>query len=128
MIVSPVSISIARPSPERVRWDERQRTTLRDENPVRTSGSVVCAIGVYSLWILADTAETESRIHAPEWIKVTSATDLKVQLLEVVAVLLAVLFLKGVMSDPQTVWSDLVVPIAVVLFAGAVWLIREAGH
>jgi uncharacterized membrane protein YqhA len=89
---------------------------------------LVFAFGVYSLWIVADTAESESRIHAPEWIKVTSVTDLKVQLLEVVAVLLAVLFLKGVLSNPQTAWSDLVVPIAVVLFAGAVWLIRKAGH
>ena len=89
---------------------------------------LVFAFGVYSLWIVADTAETESRVHAPEWIKVTSVTDLKVQLIEVVAVLLAVLFLKGVLSNPQTVWSDLVVPIAVVLFAGAVWLIRKAGH
>ena len=89
---------------------------------------LVFAFGVYSLWIVADTAEAESRIHAPAWIKVNSVTDLKVQLLEVVAVLLAVLFLKGVLSNPQTAWSDLVVPIAVVLFAGAVWLIRKAGH
>ena len=77
---------------------------------------------------MADTAEAESRVHAPEWNKVTSVTDLKVQLIEVVAVLLAVLFLKGVLSNPQTAWSDLVVPIAVVLFAGSVWLIRKAGH
>lgn len=89
---------------------------------------LVFAFGVYSLWIVADTAEEDPRIGAPAWIKVTSVTDLKVQLLEVVAVLLAVLFLKGVLINPQTVWSDLVVPVAVVLFAGAVWLIRKAGH
>jgi uncharacterized membrane protein YqhA len=89
---------------------------------------LVFAFGVYSLWIATDTAAESSRVHAPEWIKVTSITDLKVQLIEVVAVLLAVLFLKGVLSVPETVWSDLVVPIAVVLLAGSVWLIRKAGH
>jgi uncharacterized membrane protein YqhA len=89
---------------------------------------LVFAFGVYSLWIATDTAAESSRVHTPEWIKVTSITDLKVQLIEVVAVLLAVLFLKGVLSVPETVWSDLVVPIAVVLLAGSVWLIRKAGH
>ena len=89
---------------------------------------LVFAFGVYSLWIATDTAPESSRVDAPEWIKVTSITDLKVQLIEVVAVLLAVLFLKGVLSVPETVWSDLVVPIAVVLLAGSVWLIRKAGH
>ena len=89
---------------------------------------LVFAFGVYSLWIVTDTTEMPSKFRAPEWIKVTSVTDLKVQLIEVVAVLLAVLFLKGVLSNPETVWSDLVVPIAVVLFAWTVWLIRRAGH
>jgi uncharacterized membrane protein YqhA len=89
---------------------------------------LVFAFGVYSLWIMTDSAEEASKIRAPDWIKVTSVTDLKVQLIEVVAVLLAVLFLKGVLSNPETVWTDLVVPIAVVLFAWTVWLIRRAGH
>jgi uncharacterized membrane protein YqhA len=77
---------------------------------------------------MPDPAEGGSKVKAPSWIKVTSVTDLKLQLIEVVAVLLAVLFLKGVLSNPETVWSDLVVPIAVVLFAWTVWLIRRAGH
>ena len=89
---------------------------------------LVFAYGVYSLWIVSDTPKDSSTIRTPEWISVTSVTDLKVQLIEVVAVLLAVLFLKGVLSNPETVWSDLVVPIAVVLFALTVWLIRRAGH
>lgn len=92
---------------------------------------LVFAYGVYSLWVVADKAvweEQRSRMHAPDWLNVASVTDLKVKLLEVVAVLLAVLFLKGVLKNPATVWSDLVVPIAVVLFALTVWLIRKAGH
>ena len=92
---------------------------------------LVFAYGVYSLWVVADTAaweEQRTKLHAPDWLNVTSVTDLKVKLIEVVAVLLAVLFLKGVLKNPMTVWSDLVVPIAVVLLAGTVWLIRKAGH
>lgn len=54
--------------------------------------------------------------------------DLKVRLFEVVAVLLAVLFLKGVLLNPQTTRSDLVVSTSVVLFAPTVWLFRRAGH
>jgi uncharacterized membrane protein YqhA len=92
---------------------------------------LVFAYGVYSLWVVADTAaweEQRTKMHAPDWINVTTVTDLKVKLIEVVAVLLAVLFLKGVLKNPMTVWSDLVVPIAVVLLAWTVWLIRRAGH
>ena len=92
---------------------------------------LVFAYGVYSLWVVADTAaweEQRTTMHAPDCINVTSVTDLKVKLIEVVAVLLAVLFLKGVLLNPMTVWSDLVVPIAVVLLAWTVWLIRRAGH
>lgn len=92
---------------------------------------LVFAFGVYSLWVVADSAtwaERRDKLHAPDWLNVDSVTDLKVKLLEVVAVLLAVLFLKGVLKNPDTAWSDLVVPIAVVLFALTVWLIRKAGH
>jgi uncharacterized membrane protein YqhA len=92
---------------------------------------LVFAFGVYSLWVVADSAtwaEKRDGLHAPDWLNVSSVTDLKVKLLEVVAVLLAVLFLKGVLKNPVTEWSDLVVPIAVVLFALTVWLIRKAGH
>jgi len=92
---------------------------------------LVFAFGVYSLWVVADAAAWEkerTKIHAPDWINVTSVTDLKVKLIEVIAVLLAVLFLKGVLLEPQTTWPDLVVPIAVALFALTVWLIRRAGN
>jgi uncharacterized membrane protein YqhA len=92
---------------------------------------LVFGYGVYSLWVVADQekwAEQRTKLHAPDWLDVRSVTDLKVKLLEVVAVLLAVLFLKGVLKNPDTAWSDLVVPIAVVLFALTVWLIRKAGH
>ncbi len=90
---------------------------------------LVFAYGVYSLWVVADADawdEERTRVRAPDWLNVTSVTDLKVKLLEVIAVLLAVLFLKGVLINPEIVLADLVVPIAVVLFAWTVWLIRRA--
>jgi uncharacterized membrane protein YqhA len=90
---------------------------------------LVFAHGVYSLWVVANAEawdEERTRVRAPDWLNVTSVTDLKVKLLEVIAVLLAVLFLKGVLINPEIVLADLVVPIAVVLFAWTVWLIRRA--
>lgn len=90
---------------------------------------LVFAFGVYSLWVVADTEAWEAertQLHVPDWLQITSVTDLKVKLLEVIAVLLAVLFLKGVLINPEMEPTDLVVPIAVVLFAWTIWLIRRA--
>jgi uncharacterized membrane protein YqhA len=93
---------------------------------------LVFAYGVYSLWVVADADSWDQRrteIRAPDWLRVNNVTDLKVKLIEVIAVLLAVLFLKGILSDPEKVtWPDLVVPIAVALFALTVWLIRQSEH
>jgi len=90
---------------------------------------LVFAYGVYSLWVVADAEaweEERTRLRAPDWLHVTSVTDLKVKLIEVIAVLLAVLFLKGVLLNPDVEFSDLVVPIAVVLLAWTIWLIRRS--
>lgn len=91
---------------------------------------LVFAYGVYGLYVVADAdAWDHERIkfRAPDWAKVTSVTELKVNLLEVVTVLLAVLFLKGVLTGPESIeWSALVVPLAVGLFAATIWLIRHS--
>jgi uncharacterized membrane protein YqhA len=92
---------------------------------------LVFAYGVYALFVVADRDQWESErigLRAPDWLKVTSVTDLKVKLLEVITVLLAVLFLKGVLGATEETfdWTELVVPIAVVLFGVTVWLIKEA--
>lgn len=90
---------------------------------------LVFAYGVYSLFVVADADKWESereRVRAPDWLSVSSVTDLKVKLLEVIAVLLAVLFLKGVLEDTAVTWEDIVVPASVVLFGLTIWLIRRA--
>lgn len=90
---------------------------------------LVFAYGVYRLWIApegADQGSGGSDVSTPGWLKVSNVTDLKVNLLEIVAVLLAVLFLKGVLTNPVMTWPDLVIPLAVALFAATIWLIRKA--
>ena len=91
---------------------------------------LVFAYGVYGLFVVADQEKWESvrsDIRAPDWLKVTSVTDLKIKLLEVITVLLAVLFLKGILTiTGGNEWTDLVIPIAVVLFGATTWLIKSA--
>lgn len=90
---------------------------------------LVFAFGVYQLWIPGGSDDDGSQgrdINAPAWLRITSVTDLKVYLLEVVAVLLAVLFLKGVLENPVMTWPDLVIPAAVALFGATIWVIRKA--
>lgn len=91
---------------------------------------LVFAYGVYSLWVVADADawdERRTEIRAPDWLQVNNVTDLKVKLIEVIAVLLSVLFLKGVLADPDGIdWPTLVIPIAVALFALTIWFIRQS--
>ncbi len=99
------------------------------EAPVRRVSVEGFWIDPYPITNVANTEawdEQRSTLHAPDWLNVKSVTDLKVKLIEVIAVLLAVLFLKGVLANPEVVWPDLVTPLAVVLFAGTIWLIRRA--
>ena len=91
---------------------------------------LVFAYGVFGLFVVADQEKwvsVQSDIRAPDWLKVTSVTDLKIKLLEVITVLLAVLFLKGILTiTGSNEWTDLVIPIAVVLFGATTWLIKSA--
>jgi len=91
---------------------------------------LVFAYGVFTLFVVADEDRLESarsEINAPDWLRVTSVTDLKIKLLEVITVLLAVLFLKGILTiTGGNEWTDLVIPIAVVLFGATTWLIKSA--
>lgn len=94
---------------------------------------LVFAYGVYSLWVVANReawAEQRTVVRAPDWLRISSVTDLKVKLIEVIAVILAVLFLKGALSvgleGNEYAWTELVIPIAVALFALTVWVLRNA--
>ncbi|MFQ5967707.1 MAG: YqhA family protein [Acidimicrobiia bacterium] len=96
----------------------------------------VFAYGVYALFVVPDRdmwQEKRKRVGAPDWLDIESVTDLKVRLLETIAILLAVLFLKTVLESASSggavPWSDIVIPISVLLFAASIWLIKRAhGH
>ncbi|MGI9622855.1 MAG: YqhA family protein [Acidimicrobiales bacterium] len=85
----------------------------------------IFAYGVFRLFIV----DRRSGQEPLDWFSIHSVTDLKVKLLETIAILLAVVFLKGVLStEPGTpfLWSDLVTPIAVGIFAVSILLIKRA--
>jgi uncharacterized membrane protein YqhA len=88
---------------------------------------VIFASGVFTLWLRTD----QSTTRLPAWLTVHSLSDLKVQLVEVIAVILAVLFLKLVLEVTRASdlpWQTLVLPAGVVLLAASVWLIRRSEH
>lgn len=62
----------------------------------------------------------------PDWMKVSGIGELKHTLAEVVLIILIVTFAKDVVEDQKLDWSQLMLPIAVVLFAAALWLLRAS--
>jgi uncharacterized membrane protein YqhA len=95
---------------------------------------VVFAFGAYSLFVIADRDQWDharENLRAPDWLHISSVTDLKVMLLEVVAVIVAVLFLKIVLDvskGSDLPWNSLILPVAVLLFGLTVWLFRRADN
>ena len=91
----------------------------------------IFAYGVLSLFVFAGAAQDLSgsdKRALPDWFGITSVTDLKIKLLETIAILLAVLFLKGaleVVENPVR-WEDLVIPLAVGIFGATIWLIKRS--
>ena len=84
----------------------------------------IFAYGIFRLFIAG-----EDETGARDWFSINSVTDLKVKLLETIAILLAVIFLKGTLDldEGQIIeWSTLVIPLAVGIFAISIWLIRRA--
>lgn len=77
------------------------------------------AFGIYSLFI--DFRRQES-IDVPNWLQVSSITALKKILLEVLIVLLAVVFVKGVLESvsPGNVrWEILAIPLSILAIAAS---------
>lgn len=65
----------------------------------------------------------------PDWMKVEGISELKHTLAEVVLIILIVTFTKQIVAvDPPLDWSYLVLPAAVFLLAGALWLLRAGKH
>ena len=91
---------------------------------------LVFAYGVYALFVVGSREEWKEeteRLGGLDWLTVNSVTDLKVKLLEVIAVILAVLFLKAAISATgEFQWTELVLPISVLTLGATVWLIKRS--
>lgn len=79
--------------------------------------------GMYSLFVIPDSGESEKRIKVAPWLEVNSLGQMKRTLLEVIVVLLAVLFVKGVLTTDEIPWTALVIPITIVSLALSLKLI-----
>jgi uncharacterized membrane protein YqhA len=85
---------------------------------------LVFAAGVYQLFSAPDLPRAEVRRHLPLWIHVTNLTQLKIRLVELVVVVLVVQFFRVVLIEFDDLdWSALVVPIAVAIFSGLIWVL-----
>jgi uncharacterized membrane protein YqhA len=81
------------------------------------------ASGIYSLFILMG----KPNPYAPPWLRVTSISSLKKTLLEVLVVLLAVIFVKGLLErlSFQTLeWTYLVIPLSILSIAASTRLLQ----
>ncbi len=77
---------------------------------------LIFALGVFNLFI--------GELKLPgEWLRVKSIERLKQVLMEVILVVLAVLFLRGLFLFEDLPWRLLVIPVAVALLALAVRLV-----
>jgi uncharacterized membrane protein YqhA len=85
---------------------------------------LVFAAGVYQLFLAPDLPRAEVRRQLPLWIHVTNLTQLKIRLVELVVVVLVVQFFRVVLIEFDDLdWSALVVPIAIAVFAGLIWVL-----
>ncbi len=65
----------------------------------------------------------------PTWMKISGVGQLKAILAEVVVVVLIVIFARIVVeAGSHFEWSMLVLPVAILLLAGAIWLLELADH
>ncbi len=84
----------------------------------------IFAYGIIFGFVFHLTAEQQSPL--PDWMKISGINELKHTLAEVVLVILIVTFTKQVVAaDPPLNWSYLILPIAVLMLAGALWLLRS---
>jgi uncharacterized membrane protein YqhA len=85
---------------------------------------LVFAAGIYQLFLAPNVTRSQMRRHLPVWIHVANLTELKIRLVELVVVVLVVQFFRLVLIEfDELSWSALVVPIAIAVFAGLIWVL-----
>jgi uncharacterized membrane protein YqhA len=87
----------------------------------------IFAYGIATGFVFHLTAEQKSTL--PDWMKIDGINELKHTLAEVVLIILIVTFTKQVVAaDPPLSWTYLILPLAVLMLAGALWLLRRGKH
>jgi uncharacterized membrane protein YqhA len=88
----------------------------------------IFAYGIATGFVFHLSVEQKSTL--PDWMMVNGINELKHTLAEVVLIILIVTFTKQVVAaEPPLNWSYLILPIAILLLAGALWLLRtHKGH
>jgi len=84
------------------------------------------AYSTYFLFVAKEnTPETREKIDMPQWLKVEDLGHMKRVLLEVILVLLAVFFLKLVITEEKALeWTVLIIPITIVAIAVSLKLVK----
>ena len=84
------------------------------------------AYSTYFLFVAKDVSEDErDRVDMPSWLKVEDLGHMKRVLLEVILVLLAVFFLKLVISEEEALeWTVLIIPVTIVAIAVSLKLVH----
>ncbi len=84
------------------------------------------AYSTYFLFVAREnTPETRDKVDMPKWLKVEDLGHMKRVLLEVILVLLAVFFLKLVITEEEALqWTVLIIPVTIIAIAISLKLIH----
>ena len=84
------------------------------------------AYSTYFLFVAKDnTPETRDKVDMPQWLKVEDLGHMNRVLLEVILVLLAVFFLKLVITEENTLeWTVLIIPATIIAIAVSLKLVN----
>lgn len=84
------------------------------------------AYSTYFLFVAKEnTPETRDKVDMPQWLKVEDLGHMKRVLLEVILVLLAVFFLKLVITEENALeWTVLIIPITIIAIAVSLKLVN----
>jgi uncharacterized membrane protein YqhA len=87
---------------------------------------LIFAYGILQIFILKNKLEPDNT--APSWLRITSVSELKQILIEVVIVILFVFFLKVILIHIEKAsWEMLILPFSILLLSMSLYLIKKSG-
>ncbi|MCZ4279233.1 YqhA family protein [Kiloniella laminariae] len=93
---------------------------------------LILACGIYRIFVLGvsqpdNEQEASNNPHSNSWWHISTVTELKALLLEIVIVILAVLFLKSILLEQMT-WELLIMPLGALFLAIILYLFKKMPH